>query len=69
VKKMMFLLAACAGGAGTFLWLRGGGDLGQMKNKAKHAMGRAEDELDERLDDRSQTDGSAPGYVPHTASA
>jgi hypothetical protein len=44
---MMVLLAACAGAVGTFLWLRSGGDLGQMKGMAKQAIGHAEDDAAE----------------------
>jgi hypothetical protein len=62
VKKMMVLIAACAGAAGTLFWLRGG-DLGQARDKAKHAMGRAEERMGDMRDEMS----SAPAYVPADA--
>ena len=53
----MVLIAACAGAAVTLFWLRGG-DLGQVRDKAKHAMGRAQEEMGDMMDEMS----SEPAY-------
>lgn len=45
MKRLILLIGACAGAA-TFVWLRGGGDLAQLKDKAKRAVSNAENELD-----------------------
>ncbi len=62
MKKMMVVIAACAAAAGTLFWLRGG-DLGRMRDKAKHAMGQAEREVGDVIDEMS----SVPAYVPAPA--
>ena len=55
---MMVLLVACTGAAGVLFWLQGG-DLGQVMDKLKRAMGRAEDEMGEIMDEMS----SVPAYA------
>jgi hypothetical protein len=61
VKSIIVLLAACAGAAG-FFWLRGGGDLGQMKGAAKNALNHAEDEI-------AAMDGRDAPYEPARAAS
>ena len=46
MKRMIFLLGAAAGAAATVVWLKSGGDIGQLKQKAKHAMSDVENEFD-----------------------
>lgn len=59
MKRMMVLIAACGGAAGALFWLRGG-DLGRVRDKAKHAVGRAEERMEHMMDEMSST----PAYVP-----
>ena len=62
---MMVLLGAAAGAAGTLYFMRSGGDLNQVKEKAKDAMGRAEREVGHLTDEMSAgKDHSIPGYSP-----
>lgn len=55
---MMVLIAACAGAAGALFWLQGG-DLGQVRDKVKRAVGRAEEDMGEIIDEVS----SVPAYA------
>lgn len=55
----MVLTAACAGAAGVLYWLRGA-NLGQMRDRAKHAVRRAEENMGQMVDEMS----SAAAYPP-----
>lgn len=64
MKKIMVLLAACAGAAGTFFWLRGGVDIGRVRDRAKYAMGRAEGEARDMMDEMPPRDETAADHLP-----
>ena len=40
MRKLFLLMMTLAGGGAVFLWLRGGGDLGQIAGNARDAVGR-----------------------------
>lgn len=67
MKTIMVLMAAAAGAAGTYYWLRGGGELEQVKDKAMNVLGRAGYEADEMKNgvsstmDRASSDYAAAG--------
>lgn len=63
MKTMMVLVAAAAGAAGTFYWLRGGGELEQVKDKAMNLMGRAEQEAGYMADDVTSSMDAQSGYA------
>ncbi len=48
--RKILLLVTAAGGIGTFLWLRAGGDLGQVASSARDAFGGGMDPATDRLD-------------------
>ena len=62
MKKLIALLALAGGAVATFIWLRTGGDLGQMEGAAQHAIRKTEDEI-------AALDGRDEPYAPAQAAS
>lgn len=62
--KAMMVLVAAAAAAGTVYWLRSGGDLDEVKTRAKDVMGHAEQETADTANELTPGGGSVPGFAP-----
>ena len=56
--KLIVMMLTLAGGGVTFLWLRGGADLGKLAANARGASGGRTDPVIDRLDEFASADAA-----------